>query len=88
MAKIGFCEIAGFRLTRKSKDAVAKIRGIMEQGNLFSSAVSTIPLFQIFASPSITSSVFETGITIREYHWELFARTMSSSTMNSSRIDI
>ncbi|WP_332406217.1 hypothetical protein [Vibrio metschnikovii] len=80
MEKLGYCEIKGFKLTRKSKKAVSDIRHIMKQGNLFSSSVSTIPLFQIFASPSVTGSAFEMGITIREHDWEMFGRAMNSST--------
>lgn len=80
MEKVGYCEIKGFKLSRKSRQAVSDIRNIMKQGNLFTSAVSTVPLFQIFASPSITNSAFEMGITIREYDWEMFGRAMNSST--------
>jgi hypothetical protein len=80
MEKIGYCEIKGFKLSRKSKKAVSDIRSIMKQGNLFTSTVSTVPLFQIFASPSVTSSPFEMGITITEYDWEMFGRAMTSAT--------
>ncbi|MDO6545478.1 hypothetical protein [Photobacterium sanguinicancri] len=79
MAKLGYCEINGINLSRRSRKAVSDVKEIMRNGNIFSTAVSTIPLFQIFASPSITTTVVETGITIREYHWDLFARAMNSA---------
>ncbi|MBD1559811.1 hypothetical protein HC752_23035 [Vibrio sp. S9_S30] len=80
MEKLGYCEIHGMRLSVKSKEAVASVRDIMKKGQLFSTAVSAILLFQIFASSSITNTAVESAISIREYHWEIFAKTLRATS--------
>ena len=72
--------ISNFRLSTNSKRAVSDIKEVMENGNLFSGAVASIPLFQIFASPSITGGVLETSVTIREYDWDTFAKSLTTTS--------
>ncbi|WP_019276869.1 hypothetical protein [Vibrio coralliilyticus] len=79
MATLGNCYIGTTKLTQKSKRAVAEIRGIMESGSWFSAALASVPVYQIFFSPGVTKSAFETGINIREYDWEQYANSMGAA---------
>jgi hypothetical protein len=63
----------------KSKRAINEIRSVMESGNWFSSALAAVPIYQIFFSPGVTKSAFETGINIREHDWEQYASSMGSA---------
>lgn len=79
MANIGFCSIGPTKLSSKSRRGIEEIRSIIEQGNLFATALASIPIYQIFMTPSVTKSAFETGVTIREYDWELFADALGTA---------
>ncbi|MGR5159524.1 hypothetical protein [Vibrio owensii] len=76
MAKLGVCDINNLKLSEKSRRAVADIKGIMESGNLLNSALASTPFYNIFGTPSVTTSAFEKFVTIREYDWETFGGAM------------
>ena len=79
MATLGNCYVGKTKLTLKSKRAINEIRSVMESGNWFSSALAAVPVYQIFFSPGVTKSAFETGINIREHDWEQYASSMGSA---------
>ncbi|MEZ8102593.1 hypothetical protein [Vibrio bivalvicida] len=80
MAKLGYCKIDNLKLTTKSKRSIEDIRDAIETGNMLSSALSLVPIYQIFfGTPSIRNAAFESGISIREYDWEQWADAMFST---------
>ncbi|WP_456297294.1 hypothetical protein M1D72_14050 [Vibrio sp. AK197] len=78
MALLGYCDISNFKLTPKSKHAVAEIQDIMDAGNLMAGVLAATPFYYIFGSPGITNSPFEKMITIREHDWEQLGQSMAS----------
>ncbi|WP_261884393.1 hypothetical protein [Vibrio pomeroyi] len=80
MAKLGYCTISNLTLSTKSKGSIQEIRDIMSHGDLLSSAVSMVPVYQIFfGTPSIRNAAFEGAISIREYDWELWGDAMMAT---------
>lgn len=75
--KIGYCQIDSLILSSKSRRAVEEVRDIMAHGDLFSIAVASVPVYQIFfGTPSIRNAAFESGLSIREYDWEEWGKAM------------
>lgn len=77
MAKLGYCTITDLKLSLKSKRSVEDVRDVMKHGDMLSSAVSLVPVYQIFfGTPSVRNAAFESGISIREYDWEQWGDAM------------
>lgn len=81
MAKLGYCKIDNVRLDSESLKAVNEIKDIMKSGDMLSTAVAAIPLVQLFASPGVTKSAAELGISITEYDWEEFGNALQSTSL-------
>ncbi len=79
MARIGMCDISNFSLSTKSKRAVSEIRDAIATGELLQGALAATPFYNIFGTPSVTSSPFETLITIRETDWDTFISAMAGA---------
>lgn len=77
MANIGNCSIRNLKLSNKSQQAVKEVHDIMYYGNVFTVAMASIPVVQVFLSPSVTSKPVETAINITEYDWDTYADAMS-----------
>lgn len=81
MAKLGYCKIDNVRLSNESVKAVSEIKDVMKSGDMFSTAVAAVPLVQLFASPGVTKSAAELGVSIREYDWKEFGDALESTSL-------
>ncbi|ANW26795.1 hypothetical protein BA953_21900 [Vibrio coralliilyticus] len=79
MARFGKCQISNLKLKPSSKRAIRDIKEIINTGTLLSGALAATPFYQIFGTPSVTSSPVETLITIREHDWDTFIKVMSGA---------
>lgn len=83
MARLGMCSIRNFKLNKKSKRAVTDIKSILESGRLLQGVLAATPFYNIFATPSVTKSPFETLITVREHDWDTFVKAMAGARQHT-----
>ncbi|MFA0251469.1 hypothetical protein AB4480_18625 [Vibrio sp. 10N.261.45.A4] len=79
MAQLGMCDINNMKLSKKSKRAVQDIKEALDRGMLLSGLLAATPFYNIFATPGVSSSAFETLVNIREHDWDTFVKAMHSS---------
>jgi hypothetical protein len=79
VARFGKCKISNSKLKPSSKRAIKEIKDIIDSGTLLSGALAATPFYQIFATPSVTSSPVEKSITIMEHDWDTFINAMSGA---------
>lgn len=58
----------------------------MKTGNLLSTVLAATPFYNIFGSPSVTTSAFEKLVSIRETDWDTFGKAMMGSSQHTRNI--
>jgi len=78
--KGNFCDISGFKPSRRTQDAIKEMNEVVEMSSYLDKAIRLVPFYHIFAGrKSYTGvSTANAGWNASTYEWKLFSEAIRS----------